>query len=508
MLPPHTDPQSPAAESSSATAQRVIARGVGSNALSFVIRFAARALLLFIGANLFGKAIYGVFTLAVATVELAVPLASLGLKRMIFPWLEEEAPSRGAAHVLFDALVLVALAGSAVATVVVVGSWALPGSLVSDQLRFALMVLAPAVLCQVTSDIALATTRWTHKMRYEVMGRGLVEPYVGSAAALLAWYAGLNTTGLLVGYWAGSIALTVWSLWSARHCIRPMHLRRWRPTRAILQRVPRLLPASGSDLLTSLTQRIDLFLVGLLLGDSAAGVYGVVRQLRTPILQVRQAFDGILVPLIARTMRADGDVVAGEATAAATRVILTAQLVVVLLMVAAGEGLLGLFGPQYVAGYWTLVAMALCETVNGAFGVSELILYYRRPDLALRLNFVLITIAAVLVPLLAPRLGTAGAALSMLVAALAATFLRRKWLHDLHVRRTRLHAAPPLIAGAVGGIAGLVAFETLELLFSIERWAEQIAAPVLALVVYGVLIWLWTRARPGTLSLAKFRVAA
>jgi O-antigen/teichoic acid export membrane protein len=140
---------------------------------------------------------------------------------------------------------------------------------------------------------------------------------------------------------------------------------------ALTQRARSLLPASGSDLLTSLAQRIDLYLVGFLLGDAPAGVYGVLRQLRTPITQVRQSFDGILTPLIARTMRAAGDIVTGEATAAATRLILTIQLAIVLLMAAAGEPLLALFGPHYVVGYHALIVMVLAETVNGAFGVGN-----------------------------------------------------------------------------------------------------------------------------------------
>lgn len=490
------------------TPQRVIARGVGSNVLSFVIRFAARISLLYIGANLFGKAAYGVFAVSVATVELAVPIASLGLKRMVFPWLEDEAGTRGATHVLLDALLLAMIAGSATALVVITLGSSLPQAMVSDQLRLALIVLAPAVLCQITGDIALAATRWTHKMRYEVTGRGLVEPYVGTAVTFGAWYVGLQETGMLVGYWAGSLALAAYSLWSARHCLGSYRLLRWRPSpTALRRRVRMLLPASGSDLLTSLAQRIDLFLVGFLLGDAPAGIYGVVRQLRTPILQVRQAFDGILTPLTARTMRADGDTTAGEAMAAATRVILSAQLAVVLLMVAAGDGLLALFGAQYTVGYWTLIAMVLTETVNGAFGVSELIIYYRRPHLALAVNVGLIAAAALLIPLLAPDLGTLGAALAMLVAALIAAALRRYWLNGLGVRTPPLHALPPLAAAVTGGLVGLVAYEVLAVAIGAPPLVDSIAPPVLAIGTYAALVWVWNKWRPGQLSLARFRIA-
>lgn len=497
----------------SSTPQKVIARGVGSNAFSFVIRFAARASFLYVGARLYGAANYGVFTMASAMVELAVPVASLGLKRMIFPWLEEEAHGdspRPATHVLLDALLLAACAGVAVALLLILGTRLLPASVVSDQLRLAFALLAPAVLGQVTGDIALAATRWTHKMRYEVIARGLVEPYVLTGVALVAWHAGLHDTGMLLGYWAGSIALAGFSLWSARHCLGSLQMRRWRPNlNGLAHRARSLVPASGSDFLTNLAQRIDLYLVGFLLGDAAVGVYGVLRQLRTPILQVRQAFDGILTPLTARTLKTDGELATGEATAAATRVILTIQLGVVLLMAAAGDALLDLFGAHYATGYSALLAMVLAETINGAFGVSELILYYRRPALALKVNLILIAIAAAMIPLLTPHYGILGASMAMLLAAVVAALLRRYWLAGLGVRRHPLHAAVPAVAAGVSVLLGAYAgwVVRMSLLQGAPAGLVKATPPLLALAFYLLFVWGWRKARPGILSLDRYRVS-
>ncbi|CAH0498619.1 lipopolysaccharide biosynthesis protein [Novosphingobium sp. CECT 9465] len=505
--------------------QKIIARGVSSNAFSFVIRFAAKASFLYVGARLYGATNYGVFAMASAMVELAVPVASLGLKRMIFPWLEEgRGPEEGrgleeephgegprpATHVLLDALLLAIVAGVAVSLLLILGTQLLPATVVSDQLRLAFALLAPAVLGQITGDIALAATRWTHKMRYEVIARGLIEPYMLTGVALGAWYLGMNETGMLLGYWAGSIALAVFSVWSARHCLGPLHLRHWRPhPRALMQRARSLVPASGSDLLTSLAQRIDLYLVGFLLGDAPAGVYGVLRQLRTPILQVRQAFDGILTPLTARTMKADGDVTTGEATAAATRVILTIQLGLVLLMAAAGDALLDLFGTHYATGYSALLAMVLAETINGAFGVSELILYYRRPALALKVNLILIAIAAAGIPLLTPKYGILGASMAMLLAAIVAALLRRHWLAGLGVRRHLLHAAVPALAAGAAVIFSAYGgwIMRMSLLQGAPPGLVKATPPLIALAIYALFVWGWRKARPGVLSLARYRIS-
>ncbi len=485
-------------------AQQVIVRGAGTNALSFVLRFAARAGFLWIGAHLYGAATYGAFSLAVAIVELAVPIASLGLKRMIFPWLEETAGGGNPAHVLLDALVIGMVGTMIVALAILLATRALPAGLVSGGTRFALAALAPALAGQVIADIALAATRWKHVMRYEVAGRGAIEPYVGTAVAAIAWSIGWQTSGLLIGYAAGSFVLAVYALWSARRTFGSFALASWRPhLRQLVARSTSLLTASGSDALTALAQRADLYLVGLTLGDAAAGVYGVIRQLRTPILQVRQAFDGILTPVIARTLSHAGQVETGAATAAATRMILTAQLALVLLMVAAGEPLLALFGPHYIGGYPALLALSLAETLNGAFGVGEMIIYYLRPARALAINSAMIAVTVIVIPPLASRLGINAAALAVLVAALLAVWLRWSWLADFGIRQHSLHAAPPIVAAGVGTALGW----SLHAGLAGSAPALQSVLPALAaLGVYALIIGVWVKRRPDALSLARFRV--
>jgi len=483
--------------------RQVVLRGALSNGASFIIRFGARAAFLWVAARLYGAAPYGVFSMASTMVELMAPLAGLGLKRMIFPWLEQEAGQRGAPHVLLDALLLTVLASIAIATLVAGGVMAIPFGAISSELRLALVVLAPAVLGQAVADVAFAATRWTHKMRYEVIGRGLVEPYALTAITVVAWFVGDTGAGLLIGYAAASAAVALFALWSARHCLGPFRLLQWNP-HLIGTRVKTLASPSGTDFLVALSQRIDLALVGFIMGDAAAGIYNVLRQLRTPILQVRQAFDGILTPLTARTMHADGDVRAGDAMAAATRVILSIQLGLMLLMTAAGHALLALFGPQYPPAWPALVAMVLAETVNGAFGVSELILYYRRPALALQVNLLLIAVPALLIPPAAERFGLLGAAGVMLLAALLATGLRRLWLQRLGVHRSALHAAPPLLAA----FAGVATWAGLALaLDNAAATLSSVAPPFAALTVYVALIATWRRLRPDALSLGNFRVS-
>jgi O-antigen/teichoic acid export membrane protein len=183
--------------------------------------------------------------------------------------------------------------------------------------------------------------------------------------------------------------------------------------------------------------------------------------------------------------------------------ILTAQLAVVLLMVAAGEPLLALFGARYTGGYVALIALSLAETLNGAFGVGEMIIYYLRPARALAINSAMIAVTVIVIPPLASRLGINAAALAVLIAALVAVWLRWSWLADFGIRHHSLHAAPPIVAAVIATIVGWGLHAGLN---GLPTAATASLPALAALASYALIIGVWVRRRPDALSLARFRV--
>src|SRR5690606_29598265 len=68
---------------------RLILRGGASAGLGLALRLGARLVFLVIAAQLFGAALFGAFSLAIAVVELAVAVGGLGMKRYLFKLLED-----------------------------------------------------------------------------------------------------------------------------------------------------------------------------------------------------------------------------------------------------------------------------------------------------------------------------------------------------------------------------------------------------------------------------------
>ena len=487
------------------TPDRLILRGAVSTGFGFAIRLGARLIFLFVAGHLFGAVLFGAYSLGVAIVEASVGLAGLSLKKTLFQMLDRHATRNEAAafHVVIDAAILVVAASAALAAAIMVTVSILAGGVLPEATATALFWLAPMIAGQNLVDILLAATRWKHAIRYEVIGRSIVEPYALLLAALGAYYAGFSALGLIVGYWAGNIAINLFALFGVRRCFPTLGLRSYRPDPGELAATLRwLLPNTATDLLSGLYARLDLYLVGILLGERASGIYSMAQQIRTPVRQVRQSFDGLLIPMVAKTLDAKGAVVTGQALTTAARFILAIQLPLLLAVIAVGGPLLEAVGPGFGIGYTALVLLTCAETIQGTLGLGDLLFVYLMPRAGLWITLASFVTGIGGALLLIPLWGIGGAAAAMLFAFSLQALLRRLTLGNaLNVRPPLLFSAGPLLAGAAGlaaalairGVASGTAFDP-----------RTILALLAGLAVYGAALALWLRLSGEKLAIKGF----
>lgn len=482
-------------------------RGGWSAAAGFAIRLGARLLFLLVAGRLFGATLFGAFSLAVAVVELAVTVGAIGTKRTLFQFLDQHDPHAGRPlpHIAIDAAVLVAVTSAALALVVMAAATVTPASVLPPSTARALWILAPMIGGQALLDLFSAATRWRHLIRYEVIGRSIIEPYVGIAATLLAVRVGLTSDGLLIGYVAGTVGALAYVATGARRSFGGFSLGSYRLRAGALMAMLRgTVSNTTTDFLNALYARLDLYLVGALLGEAAAGIYGVARQVRTPIRQVRQSFDGLLTPIVARTLAATGPVKTGEALASAARLILTIQLPVLIVLAALGVPILNAIGPGFAAGYWALVLLAAAESIQGAYGVGDLIFVYRKPELGLWITAVSIVTGLVAGFALIPWWGVTGAGVSVLVSyGLRALHRRSVLARHFSVKAPLTYSAGPLLAAALGTAAALLAARLVT-----SPSAQYVAVTLTGLAVFGGAVMMWLRATGSTLQMQGFVASA
>jgi O-antigen/teichoic acid export membrane protein len=480
------------------TAGRLIVRGAAASAAGLVVRLGARLVFLIVAGQLYGAALFGAYSLAVAGIELAVAIGGLGMKRLVFQLLDERG-ERPEIHVVADAAALVALASAFLGGVLLLGVTLAADIGISENTAEALSLLAPMIAAQALLDLLLAATRWKHVIRYEVAARSLVEPYAALAGAAGAWFLGFDETGLLIGYGLGTLAALLFAVEGVRRSFRLAELRSWRMRRSRSLAMLRGATANtAADGLSGLLVRLDLYLVGILLGEHSAGIYGMARQLALPIRQVRQSFDGLLTPLVARTVQAGGPQAAAQAVASAARLVLALQLPMVIAMIAVGYPLLRWLGPEFAAGWIAAILLAAAETVQGAFGISELLFVYRRPRLGLGIMAATIALALMSVLALTSVWGLAGAAAAVLLSNIARAGARRIALkRSLGVGVPVRHSLGPALAG----IAGAAAASLLLLAAVPGGWAAALGG---GLAVYFASLFFWLRLTGERLALDHF----
>lgn len=434
---------------------RTITRGAQANAAGFLLRFGGRLVFLFVAARLYGPHLYGAFVLAAALVELAVAIGGLATKKTLFPLLDRaaETDSRPLSHIVLDAALLVT--GASLVLALAIAAAAL--LFAPPELATTLALIAPMVAGQALLDLFIAAARWRGKVRYDVLCRSLIEPWFLALGAIAAFHLGFSAYGLAAGYWCGTLAALGYALSGIAHHYPDLDVARYRPTRQGLRVIARGAAAnSANDFLNALYMRADLYLVGLLLGAAPAGIYGMARQVTTPVRQVRQSFDSLLVPAVSKTIAQGGAAAAADGLASASRLMLVIQLPLLIAMLAIGRPLMSWLGPGFEAGTWALVILGAAEVLQSALGIGDLIFVYLRPRIGLYLTLASIAAGIVAASLLIPPFGITGAAFALLTAYALRSVLRFAVLHrQFGVPVPHAHLAGPLLAAGVAGAAVL-----------------------------------------------------
>jgi hypothetical protein len=145
--------------------------------------------------------------------------------------------------------------------------------------------------------------------------------------------------------------------------------------------------------------------------------------------------------------------------------------------------LLGLFGATFRVGYFALLLLAAAESVQGAFGVADLIFAYRRPRLGLGIALTGAATTAAVAALLIGQAGIAGAAAAMLIGALVRAAVRRIVLRRL------MDVAPPLAPTLLP-----IAFGAVGLALAIALRGTAWLGLAAGLGSFALLLFAWRRA--------------
>ena len=447
-----------------------LAKGGRTNVAGFILRLAARIPFLFIAGRLYGPELVGRFAIAVVVVELAALVATLGLKRGLAQALSRT--TRPHVHVVADGLVVAAMLSLAASAVL----WSFPEIMYPNTPIVGLdRWLGLIVLAIAWSDVSLAALAYRLNVKAAVTARAVVEPWTISIAA---WVFSFFTTrdGLVLSYVASMTAALIASIVPL---VRSYGLPRgWVPHLTdLLAMIRDNVPLAGADAFEWGSRNVDRFILGVMFEPKIVGIYYMAQQVASLPQKLKTSFDPILGPVITQSLAVNDRVAIANQVRQVAFWIIAAQLGLALMGSIPGEAVMGVVGPQFVAGTAALAFLLTAEVLASTGAVCETALVYvaRHRNLAISAVMLAFQVGLSFALIVAMRsLGwsetvqAAGPALALMASMALTSFIKARVLARIlgspvsPLRWPLLWAA--LAAGLVGGAFTMLPHE--------YEWAE------------------------------------
>ena len=462
-----------------------LARGGRINFFGFLLRLLARLPFLFIAGRMYGAEALGRFAYAVLIVELAAQLATLGLKRGLAEQLAHT--DKPHACVAWDAL-LVAAIGSIIGMALL---FVFPQAMFPNSEIHGMEWLLPvAVIAFSWSDVMLAALAYRHDVGATVRARAVVEPWTLSIAALVFAYVSTRD-GLILAY---ALSMVGAMIASAIPFLKSYGLPHgWSPEPAALWRMTRRnVPLAAADAIEWASRRVDIAVLGLFFSPAIVGIYYVAQNVASLPSKLKNSFDPILGPVIARNVAANNLPPIAKQLRQVGFWVIAAQLGVALALGIPGEGVMGLVGPAFVAGTAALGFLLAAEVVSAMAVVSESALIYVARHRNMWISLAMLAVEAALSALLIllfrklelPVMWQAtGPAIALLLALGFAAVAKTRLLAHVLGGPVSGWRWPLLWAAAAGGLVGWGAV-------MLPEWVELLFGIPAILLAFGAVLWM------------------
>jgi len=465
-----------------------LARGGRINFFGFILRLLARLPFLFIAGRIYGADALGRFAYAVLIVEFASQLATLGLKRGLAQQLAQTDAEQHAS-VVWDAL-LVAAVGSAffIGLLMLFPQAMFPNSAITG-LEWLLPV---TIIALAWSDIMLAALAYRHDVGATVRARAIVEPWTISIAAF-AWSFISIRDGLIIAYVLSMVGALIASVIPF---VKSYGVPRgWSPDPASLWRMARRnLPVACADAVEWGSRRVDIAILGLFASPAVVGIYYVAQNVASLPAKLKTSFDPILGPVISRNIAAGNNLAVAKQVRQVGFWVIAAQSAVALALGIPGEAVMGLVGPEFVAGTAALAFLLAAEVVAATAAVSESALIYcaRKRNMLISLAMIvlqaLLTVGLIIVMQRegwAPMVVATGPAVALLLGLAFAAVAKSRLLSHLLKARVSGWRWTLVWASMASGVVGWL----FTLLPHSLEWLELAAGIPAILIAFGLVIW-------------------
>jgi len=468
-----------------------LARGALVNVVTLVAAN-LRGIFTFLIARLLGGATLGTFGIAWSTTDLLSKFGTFGMDTSTIALVakrhaaEDESGARALLRraVLFGLLFSVAAALIGIAAFQTIGARLGQSPELIRSTSLMLLALPGIALYRISNGVS----RGMKVMRHDLYSKGFTETFGTIACFLVALAIGLRDLAPVIAVLFGTGAGGLMAFTLARGLFVGHQREKAKTGPAGLVRFSA--PIAIYSLLNMLIMRMDVLLLAFM-GPSAGvslstiGIFVASVEIAGGMRKVRQAFDPMFTPIIARQAAVNDRAAMEQTFAQLGRWVLAAQLPLMGVLCLAGGIGLDIFGPGFDRGALWVGLLAVAHATNSFVGLAETVIMIQRPKWNLVNSGVTVVLQFGASLLLIPALGATGAALCMVLAYVTQGVLRYLELRFLfHWHWPWGALARPVVAFVLALVLAL----PLRLL--IHGWQGELSSGITFLAAYAGA-WKW-----------------
>jgi O-antigen/teichoic acid export membrane protein len=331
---------------------------------------------------MYGPAQFGAYALGITLVQMANILAQLGIDNGVVRYVAHYRTQRDGSRV--RGTILVALGVPFALSVVLTcamffGAGFLAKEIFGDpSLKTMFKLFSISLPALTVMNMALFATQGFMNQRYTAYVQQILQPLANLALIVVLYFLGAQILGAAAAYIVSMLVGSVLALYCL-YQVYPKSAAQESPARFETRA---LLNASWPMTVFSFMQRANYWVAVLVLGifatTSAVGIFNAAARTAALAALVLYAFNGIFSPMISSLYGRGQLNDLRRLYQDVSRWVFLGGFAVFLLTVLLGKELMGVFGPEFVAGSTVLVILAGGELFNSAVGPTQRVLSMTR----------------------------------------------------------------------------------------------------------------------------------
>lgn len=434
-------------------------------------------------ARVFGQAVFGLYQTCLATLEIVTRTGTGGAPQGMLRYVSAHR-ARGEGDIVRSALgtgLRLAVGLSSVLAVGLIFSSDFVAR-IAHQPAAALRVMAPAAVFTGCVYVLVNASLANKVTRANFYVRGLGEPLLFMAAALLAALFGRTVLHLAVAHVLASAASLVLALMVVGRVFGRGEIARavrspWLPGFARYST-----PLGAAELMNAIQQKADILLLTAMVGPKVSAGYAAAEFISRVISNARYVFDAVAAPVFSEAINLGQNDRLRYNLQLMSRWVATAAVPIAATVIALRHELLSLYGSAFVTATTAMAVLAMSHLMNATFGLMGYILVVGGRSRLVFVNNVIGTVVNVaLAWMLIPRFAIVGAAIAVLSGVTIGGLLVLVQVRVIHgIYAFGWATIKPVIAGAI-------AF-TIEM--AIVRFIGAPAIRIPAVIVAGLASYL------------------